>query len=691
MDRIKKLGGKFLVLTLSFMMICSIVQIPVKAADTSTDVEYNITITVEGNGTATSDVLKAKKDRLISLTAVPDPGYIFKGWQSDEVIVTPQNNKFYMPAKDVHLKAVFEAVSANRKATVEDVDIIGEVGVRPTKKYFKITLQDDKLKANISFPDLKTNLPTGFGLTLNGHTSGDTETSFTIVTSGKPTVKGKGILDITIPGDMLESGMDLKVMPNPNAKFNIGCADATLDNVTITSEIGDEIYSEKINVNLENVKVTGVGYMADVSSWVTNLPDGLSATFFENNGSQIVIDISGTPTAEKKESIKITIPADKLTSGEALTVTENADAKFNIGKPEATVDDVTVSGAKDVTLSTTTITIQTDASLNVSADADVTSWFTNMPTGLTAKVSAVGSDSVDIQITGTPTVTSTEAMQIKIPASAFGGSEDLAVTSNANAKFDIGERTATVENVEVKGVVGEYLPKTFIKITIQNDKVKLNSIGILSDIKTNLPSNIYSFVDIARSTETSLVVSISGTPQAIGKGTLDLTIPGELLESGKDLKVTSNPNATYNFGNLEVTAGAGSTHKTGVNENMTFTCNGSLDNLTGIYVDGALLDPSNYTVKSGSTILTLKASYLNTLAVGTHTLKFQYKNDMSTDTSFEIVKVEDKKDTPIKDTGKTNTPQTGDTTNIALLMSLLVLSGGAVAFVSKKRKMATKR
>ena len=164
-----------------------------------------------------------------------------------------------------------------------------------------------------------------------------------------------------------------------------------------------------------------------------------------------------------------------------------------------------------------------------------------------------------------------------------------------------------------------------------------------------------------------------------------------MLESGKDLKVTSNPNATYNFGNLEVTAGAGSTHKTGVNENMTFTCNGSLDNLTGIYVDGALLDPSNYTVKSGSTILTLKASYLNTLAVGTHTLKFQYKNDMSTDTSFEIVKAEDKKETPVNDTENTNTPQTGDTTNIALLMSLLVLSGGAVAFVSKKRKMATKR
>ena len=42
---------------------------------------------------------------------------------------------------------------------------------------------------------------------------------------------------------------------------------------------------------------------------------------------------------------------------------------------------------------------------------------------------------------------------------------------------------------------------------------------------------------------------------------------------------------------------------------------------TGVKVDGNLIDKSNYTAKKGSTIITLKASYLNTLSAGTHTVE----------------------------------------------------------------------
>ena len=266
------------------------------------------------------------------------------------------------------------------------------------------------------------------------------------------------------------------------------------------------------------------------------------------------------------------------------------------------------------------------------------------------------------------------------------------------------ERKATIENVEVKGVVGEALPvqSKSLKVTIQGDKIILKNLSFIQMLNSNLPKGIYVYAANKDTNETCLNITLGGRPYVMGAGNIEITIPGAWLESGVDLKVTSSSNAKYNIRNLEVTAGAGSTHKTGGNEDLTFTCSGSLDNLTGIYVDGALVNPSNYTTKSGSTILTLKAGYLNTLAVGTHTLKFQYKNNMSADTSFEIVKAEDEKKPPVnnpadksgtpnKNTGKPTSPKTGDTTNISLLMSLLVLSGGAVAFVTKKRKMATKR
>ena len=42
------------------------------------------------------------------------------------------------------------------------------------------------------------------------------------------------------------------------------------------------------------------------------------------------------------------------------------------------------------------------------------------------------------------------------------------------------------------------------------------------------------------------------------------------------------------------------------------------DEFIGLHVDDEYVDESNYTVKSGSTILTLKKAYLETLFVGKH-------------------------------------------------------------------------
>lgn len=129
-----------------------------------------------------------------------------------------------------------------------------------------------------------------------------------------------------------------------------------------------------------------------------------------------------------------------------------------------------------------------------------------------------------------------------------------------------------------------------------------------------------------------------------------------------------------------ITAGAGSTHQISDGKDMTFTCSGKLEDLTGIYVDGKLVEEKNYTKKSGSTILTLKASYLDTLSAGKHTLKFQYKDNISAETDFTITAKAGA--TP----AKTNSPKTGDTSNTMLYLSLIVLSGCVVGFGFKKKK-----
>lgn len=52
-------------------------------------------------------------------------------------------------------------------------------------------------------------------------------------------------------------------------------------------------------------------------------------------------------------------------------------------------------------------------------------------------------------------------------------------------------------------------------------------------------------------------------------------------------------------------------------------------------MDGEPLDQSNYTVKEGSTIVTLQASYLNTLELGKHTVYLLW-TDGSASTTFTI-------------------------------------------------------
>lgn len=118
-----------------------------------------------------------------------------------------------------------------------------------------------------------------------------------------------------------------------------------------------------------------------------------------------------------------------------------------------------------------------------------------------------------------------------------------------------------------------------------------------------------------------------------------------------------------------------------------------------VYVDNVLVDSSNYTSKSGSTIIVLNKDYVDTLAVGEHTLKVAFADGGEAETTFTIArkaennnnnenntpsKPEDKEE--IKDNG--SNPKTGD--NIMLyvaIASMSIIGLGATTIVAKKKKM----
>ena len=90
-------------------------------------------------------------------------------------------------------------------------------------------------------------------------------------------------------------------------------------------------------------------------------------------------------------------------------------------------------------------------------------------------------------------------------------------------------------------------------------------------------------------------------------------------------------------------------------------------------MDNKDLDASDYTVKEGSTIVTLKAEYLETLSLGKHTLAIVSETGTAT-TEFTIKAATD------------SSAQTGDDGNIALYVGLAILAAAGVAAVGIQRR-----
>lgn len=114
---------------------------------------------------------------------------------------------------------------------------------------------------------------------------------------------------------------------------------------------------------------------------------------------------------------------------------------------------------------------------------------------------------------------------------------------------------------------------------------------------------------------------------------------------------------------------------------LTFRANGEFDKFTGVKVDGKLIDAGNYTAKSGSTVVTLKADYLKTLSAGEHKLTVVF-DDGECSTNFTV------KAAQSTDADQTS-PQTGDSNNVGLWVALLAISAfgvGAMLLYGRKRR-----
>ena len=167
--------------------------------------------------------------------------------------------------------------------------------------------------------------------------------------------------------------------------------------------------------------------------------------------------------------------------------------------------------------------------------------------------------------------------------------------------------------------------------------------------------------------------SVDGNEKAVGD---KITVTADITVTAVWETIPAAP-ADYDILN-----GANSKWTQDSDGNISVRGSGEFSKFVGVKVDGKTVDEKYYTVKEGSTIVTLKPEYLNTLTVGKHTLEIVW-TDGTANTTFTV-------DAKPANTD-TKSPQTGDSSSIALWIALLFVSGFGVvatAVYGKKRKSA---
>ena len=185
------------------------------------------------------------------------------------------------------------------------------------------------------------------------------------------------------------------------------------------------------------------------------------------------------------------------------------------------------------------------------------------------------------------------------------------------------------------------------------------------------------------------------------------------------LTVTENTTPAPGSVDYEILDGANTSWEQNSDGSLSIRGSGAISKFVGVKVDGNLVDVKNYTVKEGSTIVTLKADYLNTISVGNHTFEIIWtdgtastrftvsksdsgsdeakdndgnngKNDNTNNTPATVPEDKNNNGTSVSQTDdnqQITAPKTGDNSHTVLWISLLEVSlAGLLSMIYVRKK-----
>lgn len=542
-------------------------------------------------------------------------------------------------------------------------------------------------------------------VTLKGNYSGTASQTFQIL---------KADPDVTFPqgltatyGDRLT---DVELPRNPTGVFSFTQPDTAIDPTTQTVQVTFTFANPNYNTVTRDVPIT-VNKKAVTVSFPENLTRVYDGTTRMTVSGVPVEGLVGTDIL----SAEVTLTLDSADAGtRTATATQITLMGGNVAEYYTVSQSLT--GTVQITpLRLTVKTVEVKGKLyDGTTDAAVKDFTMEFPLAQDPTVELVVTAKLDTPDSGTDKT-------VSLTYSLTGeGSENYTVFGPATATASVTPASAADLTQGVKDITPETVKpgdKEALEAALEALETQLKDKGItdeqkkaLEDAKAEL-ENLVGQIEELEQQAAEVSEAIEKLPAAVSpdsdsredilkaKDAYDaLSEDGKALISKADAdKLADLVKALTDY---KFTKGDGQTWTKG---DLQFTTNGGLQQFTGIQVDGKAVDKAFYTAASGSTVITLKESYLATLAEGEHTITALY-TDGKTSASFTVDVPEETTEPTTEGTTEATTDATtesatqattkpadgsnsttGDSFPLTLMLLLLVMSGAGI-LLSFKRK-----
>ena len=541
-------------------------------------------------------------------------------------------------------------------------------------------------------------------------TTADMAVTWTIVSNG-------GVYDNT-PGaeNTFRWTIPESALTNYNVVYCQGY-DTSTGNITGTIKVKNKA-ATPVAITGTDSSISYTGATIDVSKYFSIDTNAGTATYtlVGGTGEGMLSGTTLTVTHTGTFKIKVSTAANGIFAAGEKTVTltvDNGTIRYTAtdysttydGKPHSISVSVTNPEGTAVTYSTDGVTYGSD-NPSFSNEGTYTVYYRitkdNYTTVEASKIVTINKKSVTITAQKQDIIWGNDINQSLYTVSEDGlitgdSIKEITLTPSTTARTENG--TISVSGVKIENAAGADVTANY-DITMANGNLKITHDTALAPerIEASKTKTTYTAGDTLNVDDLAVTAYYAdGYSEPVQDYTTNVSAIDMSADGDKTLTVSYTKNGVTKTKDItikvnavpasyKIISGADSEWKQNTDENITIRGNGEFSKFESVKVDGSIIDAKNYTAKEGSTIIILKADYLKTLSVGTHSFEIVWA-DGSAATSFKVSKNTSDSEGSKDNSQQPTPPQTGDNSRPMLWVTLLAPSlAGLLALLSVRRK-----